>query len=92
MREITVFSPATVANVVCGIDILGFALNDPFDKLIIRKTSKKGVVIINKDDYSRYEWNLADKNGYVWFMNNDYKYMGKLEIPEDMKDQYKYNL
>ena len=51
MKEITVFSPATVANVVCGIDIFGFALNDPNDKLIIRMTNRKGVAIINKDNF-----------------------------------------
>lgn len=52
MNEITVLSPATVANVVCGFDILGFAMDGPFDKMLIRKTSKKGVTIINKDDYN----------------------------------------
>ncbi|MES2591892.1 MAG: homoserine kinase [Bacteroidota bacterium] len=52
MNEITVFSPATVANVVCGFDILGFALDGPFDKMLIRKTSKKGVTIINNDNYN----------------------------------------
>ena len=52
MTEITILSPATVANVVCGFDILGFALDGPFDKMVIRKTSVKGVTIINKDDYN----------------------------------------
>ncbi len=51
-NEITVFAPATVANVVCGFDILGFALDGLFDKMLIRKTNKKGVTIINKDDYN----------------------------------------
>ena len=50
-NEITVFSPATVANVVCGFDVLGFALESPGDKLLLRKVKNKGVVIINKDDY-----------------------------------------
>ena len=50
--SVEVFSPATVANVVCGFDVLGFALDGPFDKMVIRKTAKKGVVIINKDDYN----------------------------------------
>lgn len=51
-NEITVLSPATVANVVCGFDILGFALDGLFDKMLIRRTNKKGVTIINKDDYN----------------------------------------
>ena len=52
MTEINVFSPATVANVVCGFDVLGFALDGPLDKMVIRETPTKGVTIINKDDYN----------------------------------------
>jgi homoserine kinase len=51
MKEVTVLSPATVANVVCGFDILGFALNDPIDELTISLSDTPGVTIINKDDY-----------------------------------------
>ncbi len=52
MTEIKVLSPATVANVVCGFDVLGFALDGPFDKMLIRKIAGKGLTIINKDDYN----------------------------------------
>jgi homoserine kinase len=52
MKEVTVFAPATVANVVCGFDIMGFALNEPCDKMLIRITSESGIKIINKDDYN----------------------------------------
>jgi homoserine kinase len=52
MNEVTVRSPATVANIVCGFDILGLALNDPLDTFVIRKTQKRGVTIINKDNYN----------------------------------------
>jgi len=52
MTEITILSPATVANVVCGFDILGFALDGPHDKMLIRKITGKNVTIINKDDYN----------------------------------------
>ena len=46
MRAIKVFSPATVANVCCGFDVLGFALQAPIgDKIIIKKVSKKGLKI-----------------------------------------------
>jgi len=51
-QEVTVLSPATVANIVCGFDILGFALNGPFDKMVIRTTQSRGVTIINKDEYN----------------------------------------
>jgi homoserine kinase len=52
MRTIRVFSPATVANVGCGFDIFGFALEYPGDEIVLKTTKKKGVVItrITGDD------------------------------------------
>ena len=35
MDSIKVFAPATVANVVCGYDILGFAIDEPGDEIIL---------------------------------------------------------
>lgn len=52
MKKVIVYTPASVANVVCGFDILGFALDGPFDKMVIHKTDKKGVTIINLDAYN----------------------------------------
>ncbi len=51
MQDITILSPATVSNVVCGFDCLGFSLTEPFDKLTIRKTDENGIRIINNDDF-----------------------------------------
>ena len=48
MKEsIKVFAPATVANVVCGFDILGFAVNEPGDELLMKSATKPGVRIIS---------------------------------------------
>lgn len=47
MDSIRVFAPATVANVVCGFDILGFAVNEPGDEVIMRLTNKPGLIISN---------------------------------------------
>lgn len=44
-NEIKIFSPATVANVACGFDVLGFCLDTIGDEMIIRKTIKKGISI-----------------------------------------------
>ena len=52
MKEVTVSSPATVANIVCGFDVMGFALNEPCDKLVMRLLNKKEICIINKDEYN----------------------------------------
>lgn len=47
MKSIKVFAPATVANVVCGFDILGFAVNEPGDELEMEMTDTPGVNIIS---------------------------------------------
>ncbi len=46
MKEIKIFSPATIANVSCGFDVLGLALESIGDEMIVRKTSEKGVKIV----------------------------------------------
>ncbi|AOR27013.1 homoserine kinase [Formosa sp. Hel3_A1_48] len=51
MEEIKVFSPATVANVACGFDVLGFCLDGIGDEMIIRKSKDKGVRITVSDGY-----------------------------------------
>lgn len=45
MKEIHIFSPATVANVACGFDVMGFCLDTIGDDMVIRKTDKKGIFI-----------------------------------------------
>ncbi|WP_153797068.1 homoserine kinase [Foetidibacter luteolus] len=52
--------PGTVANVVCGFDILGFALNEPCDEMIVELSDEPGIQIINKDDYDLPT--IAEKN------------------------------
>ena len=44
-NEIKIFSPATVANVACGFDVLGFCLDTIGDEMVIRKTEAKGIRI-----------------------------------------------
>jgi homoserine kinase len=44
-KEVKLFSPATVANVSCGFDILGFCLDTIGDDMIIRKTKGHGITI-----------------------------------------------
>jgi len=45
MKEIKIFSPATVANISCGFDVLGLALDSLGDEMIFRKTTTKGIII-----------------------------------------------
>lgn len=42
---IAAFAPATVSNVACGFDVLGFALDSPGDVVIAEATTTRGVEI-----------------------------------------------
>ena len=44
-NEIKLFSPATVANVACGFDVLGLCLDTVGDEMVVRKVDKKGIRI-----------------------------------------------
>jgi homoserine kinase len=52
MQHVKVKCPATVANLVCGFDILGMALNEPFDIMQVKLIDKPEVIIRNKDVYN----------------------------------------
>lgn len=45
-KSVKVFAPATVANVVCGFDVLGFAVNEPGDEVIMRITDQPGISLL----------------------------------------------
>lgn len=45
-------APGTVANLVCGFDILGLALNEPFDIMHVHLLDEPKVIIRNKDDFN----------------------------------------
>lgn len=45
MNYLKIFSPATVANVSCGFDSLGFAVDAVGDEMTFTKTAEKGVKI-----------------------------------------------
>lgn len=46
--SIKIFAPATVANVACGFDILGFALDHPGDEIEVRFTNAPGITVRNQ--------------------------------------------
>ena len=45
MNELKIFAPATIANISCGFDVLGLALDTVGDEMLIRKSKQKGVRI-----------------------------------------------
>src|SRR5450432_3501015 len=51
MKEITVHAPATVANLVCGFDVLGLCLAEPYDVMRVRLLDKRQVIIRTTDNF-----------------------------------------
>lgn len=52
MKSVTVFAPATVANVACGFDVFGFAVHEPGDvaKVTLRNQPGVEITVITGDD------------------------------------------
>lgn len=51
MDEVSVHAPATVSNVVCGFDCLGFALREPYDEITVRVIDQPEVRITHYDAF-----------------------------------------
>lgn len=51
MNTIKIKSPATIANLVCGFDILGLAVQEPYDVMMLEKVDAPGLTIFHEDAY-----------------------------------------
>src|SRR5664279_4634619 len=51
-KSVKVFAPATIANIVCGFDVLGMALNDPRDVMQLTLSDEPGIRIVHYDIYN----------------------------------------
>jgi homoserine kinase len=60
MKTVKVLAPASVANLVCGFDVLGMALADPADEMTMSLTKEPGIRIVHEDHYGLPE--AAEKN------------------------------
>ncbi len=60
MKKLKIEVPATVANLVCGFDILGMAVNEPFDEMEFSLSEQPGIRITHSDGFGLPE--EADKN------------------------------
>ena len=49
--KVKVKIPATVANMVCGFDILGMAINDPYDEMELTLSNQPGLRIKHTDAF-----------------------------------------
>jgi homoserine kinase len=51
MKKVTVRCPGTVANLVCGFDILGMALQAPFDTMEVRLLDEPIIRVSSRDGF-----------------------------------------
>ncbi len=51
LNRITIQAPATIANLVCGFDVLGLALKDPADIMRVALTREVGIRITHEDNF-----------------------------------------
>ncbi|PRX55385.1 homoserine kinase [Flagellimonas meridianipacifica] len=88
MEEIRVFCPATIANLSCGFDVLGVALDAVGDEMIVRKTDTKGIQITKitgQDLPLATEKNVAGVAGLALLDKSDYKGGFEIEIHKKIK-------
>ena len=88
MNEIKIFSPATVANVACGFDVLGFCLDSIGDEMVIRKTDKKGICITKIEGFDlpyKAELNVAGVSALAMYDAIDVNFGFEIEIYKNIK-------
>ena len=87
-NQIKVFCPATIANISCGFDVLGVALDAVGDEMIVRKTAKKGINItkLNGQDLPMATLeNVAGVAGLAFLEASDYDGGFEIEIYKKIK-------
>lgn len=88
MDKIKIFTPATIANISCGFDILGLCLDTVGDEMIIKKTSKKGIIIskiIGQDLPLETKKNVAGVAGLALLEKLDVDFGFDIEIHKNIK-------
>jgi len=88
MNEIKIFSPATVANVACGFDVLGFCLDSVGDDMVIRKTTKKGIHITKIEGFNLpydAKLNVAGVSALAMYEALDVDFGFEIEIYKNIK-------
>lgn len=87
-NEIKVFCPATVANISCGFDVLGVALDSVGDEMIIRKVLEKGIKItklLGQDLPKETLNNVAGVAGNAFLLAAEYDGGFEIEINKKIK-------
>lgn len=87
-NELRIFCPATIANISCGFDVLGVALDSVGDEMVIRKIPNKGVFITRLEGQElpmETDKNVAGVAGMAFLAASDYKGGFEIEIYKKIK-------
>lgn len=87
-NEIKVFCPATIANISCGFDVLGVALDAVGDEMVVRKIEEKGIKIrkvYGQELPMETHRNVAGVAGLALLLASDYKGGFEIEITKKIK-------
>jgi len=88
MEAIKVFCPATIANVSCGFDVLGLALESVGDEMIVHKTDSPGIKITKITGQNlplETVNNVAGVAGLAFLEKSDYRGGFEIEINKKIK-------
>jgi homoserine kinase len=88
MKEIRIFCPATIANISCGFDVLGVALDAVGDEMVVRKVSESGIKItrlVGQDLPLETHRNVAGVAGLALLDASEYKGGFEIEIYKKIK-------
>jgi len=88
MNEIRVFCPATIANISCGFDVLGVALDNVGDEMMVRKTDIKGIFItkiVGQNLPMETDKNVAGVAGLTLLEQSNYDGGFEIEIYKNIK-------
>lgn len=86
--QLKIFCPATIANISCGFDVLGVALESVGDMMIVRKVDKKGISITKltgQDLPTETHLNVAGVAGLALLAEGDYEGGFEIEIHKKIK-------
>ncbi len=88
MKELRIFCPATIANISCGFDVLGVALDAVGDEMVIRNIPEKGIRIsklTGQDLPTETHLNVAGVAGLALLADCDYEGGFEIEIHKKIK-------
>lgn len=72
MKKVKLKVPATVANLVCGFDILGMAVHDPYDEMEFRLLETPDIIIQHTDSFGLPEEPSGNVAGIVLLKIQEY--------------------